>query len=203
MIRSDKNPSEIYTFDWFKQHYDQEHEYRAIGKLLHDTFGMFDATDIGCGVGIIIDELSNLGHDVIGFDGSRWAKLAAKQSIGFRIHTTDVTRWKEEILLADAVPRKLVICTEVAEHLEWRHAETLVELLSHICDEKGHIFFTAALPGQGGHDHVNEQPNSYWIAMFADRGRSFQTDLTMTMRRQLRELCPLMNFLARTTMVFR
>jgi hypothetical protein len=32
------------------------------------------------------------------------------------------------------------------------------------------LVFTAAPPGQGGTDHVNEQPPDYWISRFAKQG---------------------------------
>src|SRR5205814_1764959 len=32
------------------------------------------------------------------------------------------------------------------------------------------IVFSAAIPGQGGEHHVNEQPWEYWRVKFADRG---------------------------------
>jgi hypothetical protein len=38
------------------------------------------------------------------------------------------------------------------------------------------IVFTAAPPGQGGTDHVNEQPPSYWIAKFSVRGFAYDVE---------------------------
>ena len=32
------------------------------------------------------------------------------------------------------------------------------------------MLFSAAVPGQGGENHVNERPLGYWRAMFRDRG---------------------------------
>ena len=52
-----------------------------------------------------------------------------------------------------------------------------VDLLSSLSD---HVVMTAAPPGQGGTDHVNEQPNSYWIEKFRKRG--FRYDETLTQR---------------------
>jgi hypothetical protein len=56
---------------------------------------------------------------------------------------------------------------EVAEHLPARVAERYVGLLAGLAPV---IVFTAAPPGQGGADHVNEQPPSYWIEKFSRRG---------------------------------
>ncbi|PUE31007.1 hypothetical protein B9Z35_08195 [Limnohabitans sp. Jir61] len=53
----------------------------------------------------------------------------------------------------------LVHCQEVVEHIE---AEFLDNLLSSLTCGRI-IVMTNALPGQGGHHHVNEQPTEYWI----------------------------------------
>ncbi|HEY7090386.1 MAG TPA: hypothetical protein VH518_19980, partial [Tepidisphaeraceae bacterium] len=49
------------------------------------------------------------------------------------------------------------------------------------------VFITAAVPGQRGTDHVNEQPNSYWIAKFAERGFTYNDATSMTWRARWRE----------------
>jgi hypothetical protein len=61
----------------------------------------------------------------------------------------------------------LVICTEVAEHLP---ANVASQLVSHLVSLSDVILFTAATPGQGGRHHLNEQPHSYWVALFAQLG---------------------------------
>ena len=32
------------------------------------------------------------------------------------------------------------------------------------------ILFSAAVPGQGGYHHINEQPHEYWHNKFAEKG---------------------------------
>lgn len=61
----------------------------------------------------------------------------------------------------------LVACIEVAEHLNADRASGFVELL---CKHSPAILFSAAPLGQGGTHHVNEQPLSYWVEHFAQRG---------------------------------
>ena len=53
----------------------------------------------------------------------------------------------------------LVHCQEVVEHIEEEFLENLLASLA--CGK--FIVMTNALPGQGGHHHVNEQPTEYWI----------------------------------------
>jgi hypothetical protein len=56
---------------------------------------------------------------------------------------------------------------EVAEHVPATAAQTFVDcLVAHAPV----VLFSAAVPGQGGDNHVNEQPYEYWRSLFADRG---------------------------------
>jgi len=48
---------------------------------------------------------------------------------------------------------------EVAEHLEPSSAGTIVQSLVSLSDV---FLFSAAFPGQGRTNHINEQPHSYW-----------------------------------------
>lgn len=64
----------------------------------------------------------------------------------------------------------LALCLEVAEHVEAEHAEQLVDDL---CRHSDFVLWSAALPGQGGDHHVNEQWTEYWIEKFERRGYDF------------------------------
>jgi hypothetical protein len=57
------------------------------------------------------------------------------------------------------------------EHIDEKYAKVCIK---HISKTSGTIFFTAALPGQGGVGHVNCQPKDYWQELFAQNG--FQRD---------------------------
>lgn len=61
----------------------------------------------------------------------------------------------------------LGICLEVGEHLAEKHSAKLVRFLTNACTA---VFFGAAHPGQGGVDHINEQPIEFWIDLFAAEG---------------------------------
>lgn len=69
----------------------------------------------------------------------------------------------------------VVCCTEVAEHIPEQFAGKLVDTLTRL---GRNIVFTAATPGQGGTDHVNEQPHSYWIEKFAEHQYEFCEEIT-------------------------
>jgi len=53
---------------------------------------------------------------------------------------------------------------EVAEHLEPATAPQFVNSLATASDV---VLFSAAYTQQGGTNHINEQPHSYWAGLFA------------------------------------
>ncbi len=61
----------------------------------------------------------------------------------------------------------LAISLEVAEHLDAAAAERFV---ANIAAHADRVLFSAAIPGQGGVAHVNEQWPDYWISRFAAHG---------------------------------
>src|SRR4029079_16068125 len=59
----------------------------------------------------------------------------------------------------------ICLCLEVAEHIgEPRVGILFKNLVAH----SDLIIFSAAVPGQGGEHHVNEQAPSYWKALFSE-----------------------------------
>lgn len=61
----------------------------------------------------------------------------------------------------------LAVSLEVAEHLPPESAGTLVESLVALAPA---VLFSAAIPGQGGANHVNEQWADYWVGRFGEAG---------------------------------
>ena len=55
----------------------------------------------------------------------------------------------------------------MAEHIEEKSSDTFIDNLATAADI---ILFSAAVRGQGGDFHVNEQPLSYWKEKFMKRG---------------------------------
>lgn len=118
--------------------------------------------DVGCGTGALLAALRACGCEVSGLEYS-------EAGIEFcRSRKLDVRKFDIENDALDARRSVDVVCSmEVAEHLPERVAERFVDLLVSFAPI---VVFTAARPGQGGSDHVNEQPPEYWIAKFASRG---------------------------------
>jgi SAM-dependent methyltransferase len=61
----------------------------------------------------------------------------------------------------------LAVCLEVIEHLTPRAGRNLVRVL---CNVSPLVLFSAALPGQRGVGHINEQWPSYWLEIFQKHG---------------------------------
>ena len=61
----------------------------------------------------------------------------------------------------------LAICLEVAEHLSKGRASSFV---TDLCTSSDVVLFGAAIPGQGGTNHINEQWQDYWCDLFSGQG---------------------------------
>jgi SAM-dependent methyltransferase len=118
--------------------------------------------DVGCGSGAVMDMLRERGLSVRGLDYSE-AALRICRDKGLDVLKFDLEQGGDAPQLA----ADLALSTEVAEHLPPEAADSYVDFLVGVADI---VVVTAATPGQGGTDHVNEQPNAYWIGKFAARG---------------------------------
>ncbi len=172
------NLDEIYSLEWFAGDFAElQPEFDVVADALYRQFRPGGCTDVGCGPGMVVRRLRELGVEAWGLDGSRHALAYAHADVRPFLDLVDIT--------APGVPVNrspkdgLIICTEVAEHLEARHAAGLVALL---CAPMAPIVFTAAPPGQDGHHHVNCQPQAYWLGMFAERGVICDWEATSTLK---------------------
>ena len=118
--------------------------------------------DVGCGRGAWL--AACLRHGVrsgLGLDGP-WVAPESLEVPSEVVRTVDLTRPLENGRAFD-----LAICLEVAHHLAPQAAETIVDTLISLAPV---ILFSASVPGQRGHHHLNEQWPSYWAAKFRARG---------------------------------
>ena len=114
--------------------------------------------DVGCGLGNWAATAKKIGvSNVIGIDGEyvnrSLLKIQESEFVGIDLRKKFDLKKKFD----------LVICLEVAEHLPKESADTFIESLVNHSDV---ILFSAALPGQGGQFHINEQWPSYWQQIF-------------------------------------
>jgi SAM-dependent methyltransferase len=118
--------------------------------------------DVGCGVGTWLAEWVSEGvTDVIGLDGG-YVDRAAMQIQPAKFRPADLRN-------PFSLGRRfgLVESLEVAEHLDETCADAFVRSLVSHSDT---VLFSAAIPGQGGTHHVNEQWPSYWVTKFTRAG---------------------------------
>ena len=137
---------------------------RVIASLVYDLVKPASVLDVGCATGTWLAEWTAAGvPDVLGIDGDYVDRTA------LRIPPDQF----EPVNLAQPFSLgrtfDLVQTLEVAEHLDHAHADAFVDSLTRHGDV---ILFSAAIPGQGGTHHVNEQWPSYWAAKFARAGYS-------------------------------
>ena len=151
--------------------------------------------DVGCGTGALLEALRRGGCQVLGLEYSE----AALQYC--RSRNLDV--WKfdlERDTLADDRTFDVAISMEVAEHLPEKISGRYVALLARLSSV---IVFTAASPGQGGLDHVNEQPPSYWISKFQALGFVYDEELSRLWRESWRETAVVAWWYFQNLMIFR
>ena len=118
--------------------------------------------DIGCGRGAWLAEWQRAGvADSIGVDGDYIDRDGLLISPG-RFATHDLTKPFEIGRRFD-----LVVSLEVGEHIDPGDTETFVD---NLCRHADAILFSAAVPGQGGVLHVNEQDYAFWRQRFSARG---------------------------------
>ena len=86
-----------------------------------------------------------------------------------------------------------------AEHIPEESAPGFVRALT--AAARRHVCLTAAAPGQVGLCHVNCQPKSYWIRLFAGRGFVFDEALTGRWQRANTE-ADLATWLCHNLMIF-
>ncbi len=122
--------------------------------------------DVGCGEGAWLSVWNKLYPytEIHGFDGD----YVGDENL--LIHPDDFTA----VDLEQGVDQKwwnvfdLVESLEVAEHLSEDKADSFVDEL---CDlSRGAILFSAAIPGQNGRGHINEQWPEYWDEKFQANG---------------------------------
>lgn len=115
--------------------------------------------DIGCGLGEWGVPLIEQGIQYVGIDLKiPRHKLLIPRENYFEYDLTSGTPFP--------ITEKfdLALCLEVLEHIPETFSRQAVDL---ICSLSDTILFSAAIPHQGGHHHVNEQWQSWWSELFS------------------------------------
>lgn len=159
----------LYNQDFYSnRHFSTKYAAETILSKVIDVYpSITSAVDIGCGVGTWLSVLKQQGvSDIQGVDGP-WV-----ENVHLEIPTECFRSYDfqcSEIDFSFNRRYDLAICLEVAEHVDISKSKIFVQNLIKLSDV---ILFSAAIPGQGGLGHVNEQWPSFWVSLFEEHGYS-------------------------------
>jgi SAM-dependent methyltransferase len=123
--------------------------------------------DLGCGIGTFLHLFKKHGvNRVLGIDG-KWAN---KELLKKYLSENEFYEANIENKIEINEKFDIAICLEVAEHIDSTFADNIVSSLTNLSDI---IIFAAAIPNQGGQNHVNEQYPKYWESKFNKLGYMF------------------------------
>lgn len=133
--------------------------------IIVDLIKPASVLDVGCGIGTWSSVFQNNGVEAYGVDGDyvdRKMLLISRAQFS----SCDLSA---KIEIPEQWPQKfdIAMSLEVAEHLPESSADMFVRSLVSFSDI---VLFAAAIPFQGGTNHINEQWQTYWSRKFGDLG---------------------------------
>src|SRR5262249_1746252 len=129
---------------------------------LIERFRPHTIIDVGCGLGTWAAVFAQHGCEVLGID----TEDVAKDLLEIPPQCFRVADFELDFPICGHFD--LAVCLEVVEHLSPEAGQRLVErVLPRLADV---ILFSAAVPGQAGDGHLNEQWPAYWEDFFSRSG---------------------------------
>ena len=158
------NLNDIYTETWFDSHTKSSYysSQRIVPKI-KELYKPKSIIDVGGGVGAWCKTFEENQINALCIDGDYInsnqiiCKNFLKANLESELPINSISKFNPD----------LAICLEVAEHLSPDRAETFINELTKTAPT---IIFSAAIPGQGGTNHINEQPHEYWHKLFEKYG---------------------------------
>ena len=148
----------FYTAKFYRELESTRQSAAEIVPIIIELLKPSSIVDIGCGSGHWLAAAAELGvTDFLGVDGD-WVNesqlgIPAKKFIAHDLSTPLNLDRRFDLALS----------LEVAEHLSEAAAGTFVQ---NLCSAADTVVFSAAIPGQGGRHHINEQWPAYWADLF-------------------------------------
>lgn len=139
-------------------------------RLIAD-YAVKSIVDVGCGAAYTTKWFKDRVGDVLGVEGD---PVAWSQRKTDNVVLHDYTR----AAFDPCRTFDLGWTAEFVEHVEERYMPNWMATLRRC----RFVAMTFAVPGQGGHHHVNERPEAYWIDKFAEQGFENVPEETARMR---------------------
>ena len=149
----------VYTSEFFESQQDGSlQSARLVIPLILNLIPCKRVVDVGCGTAAWLKVFEEYGIvDTKGVDGeyvdTKMLKIPEAQFIRHNLN--------HPLQLQETFD--LVVSLEVAEHIQPDYASTFIASLTSLGSV---VLFSAAIPGQRGTNHVNEQWPQYWIEQF-------------------------------------
>lgn len=143
-------------------------------KYLVENLDINSVLDIGCGMGYQMQEFMKYCDEVVGVDGSEYATSNSPVKESIFKHDFSIGELETEDRF------DLCWCCEFVEHVREEFRDNFLSSFA-FCK---YVAMTHAVPGQGGHHHVNCQPREYWVEHMSRFGFEFDEEMTD----QLKEL---------------
>ena len=128
---------------------------KRLAQWVTDNLAPEKVLDIGCGPGTYVNCFQELGVNATGYDSD------------VRVDGSPNLICKSLFELEETAD--LVLCMEVAEHIDGANNQQIVEGMVNALEPGGILIWTAAKPGQGGVGHINCQTKDYWADLFASQ----------------------------------
>ncbi|MDJ0703957.1 MAG: class I SAM-dependent methyltransferase [Leptolyngbyaceae cyanobacterium MO_188.B28] len=150
-------------------HYNSDHNVSSAQQIVPYIFDILQieltsVIDIGCGLAQWLRVFKEHGvDDVLGIDGSH----VPLDKLNIDISEFRACDLRKLSVLEIGKRFDLLLCLEVAEHLQPEYAHQFIQTLVLLSDR---IIFSAAVPNQTGENHFNEQYPDYWAGLFSQYG---------------------------------
>lgn len=117
--------------------------------------------DVGCGTGMWLSRFLASGASGLGVDGD----YVVRENLAIPADAFRAIDIAKDFDLGQTFD--LAVCLEVGEHVPPDSSATLV---ANLARHAPMILFSAAVPGQGGENHINERPLDFWRGLFRAHG---------------------------------
>ena len=149
--------------------------YPVMWNYLVQLFDIKKVIDVGCGFGYSLNFFKNaLKCDVQGVEGSQKVVSIAPMKADIVHHD-----YCEGPYIPDD---KFDLCwsCEFVEHVSPEFIPNYMETFK----KAKYVAITFAAQGQGGHHHVNENTEDYWLLQFKTRGFHFEEEITRDLKNE-------------------